>query len=94
MKNPWNTYKDWWKREEELARAKSGWQLFWHSLTTGLLWSIWMIVWLTLIDFFFGHYTPERAQYRASIFFACGMFFGLLVWIKRATFDKSGRVGN
>ena len=91
MRNPCREIKGWWEREGERAKAKGGWQFFWYSLTVGLLWGLFMVVWLTTFDYLDGTYRPGSMQSRASMFFVFGMLFGLFVWIKGAASGKSRR---
>jgi threonine/homoserine/homoserine lactone efflux protein len=89
MRNPLRTCIDLWEREGKRAKAKGGWQLFWFSLTCGLIWSIFMVGWLTLTDYLSdGAVSPRRIQNYASFFFVGGMVVGLLLWVSRRASGK------
>lgn len=92
MRNPLLKLREWWNREAERASAKGGWQLFWFSLTCGLIWSLLMLGWLTLTDLFSGDYRRGILQARASLFFVCGMVLGLILWVLQKTTGKIFRI--
>lgn len=92
MRNPFTTYREWWNREAERASAKGGWQLFWFSLTCGLMWGLFMVGWLTLANLLDGDYKPETLQNRSYLFFVCGMALGLILWVWQKATGKSPRI--
>lgn len=92
MRNPLCTCRDWWNREGERASAKGGLQLFWFSLTSGLVWAIFMVICLGLFDHFSsGKSVLASMQSHFLIYFVLGMVVGLSTWKKQAKPGKGCR---
>jgi hypothetical protein len=82
VKNPLRSYKEWRQRELERARVKGGFRLFWFYMSMGLVWSLFMVGAMTLLELFDeGGLDAGSFQRHATIYFVGGLVFGLVMWV-------------
>jgi hypothetical protein len=76
------TYRSWGRRRLDRARVKGGWHVFWFYMSLGLVWGMFLLATISLVEYFYdGTLDAKSFQRNAGIYFVAGLLYGLLMWI-------------
>jgi hypothetical protein len=92
MRSPIRACYDLQRRRLEAARAKGRAHVFWHYLSMGLGWSLFMVACGVLFDLYHaGAPNFESMRTRSLVYFVGGVSYGLVMWVVQETPDMCRR---